>query len=304
MKNQASTAFMMATLSILVWSFAGAVSRGLAEGLGTFTAGALPNFLGAIVLMLYKAKTVGLGGFRDTPRGYWLGCGLTFVSFSVFVTLSIGLAQTREQVVISGLFRGIWPLLALILSIPLQKKRVKKWFIMSASISFIGMVLANFADGFAPSAFAGSLAILWLVSFLALLSSVAWALYSIFVGKYVANPVHNHLWVLLLATGVIQIALAVAFGETPQFGLGQLGGILYLGIGAGFIVNLCWIRVMQGPYSHTALLFFNFFPIFSTIAVGLTLGVRLTLPLMIGAVLVAVGTLWSRRCFVGDAWVE
>jgi len=300
MKNQANTAFMMAALSILVWSFAGAVARGLAEGLGTFTSGALPNFLGALVLMIYKAKTVGLKGFRDTPRGYWLGCGLTFVSFSVFVTLSIGLAQTREQVVISGLFRMIWPLLALILSIPLQKKRVKKWFIASAAISFVGMALASFADGLSPGAFTGNLSILWLVSFLSLLSSIAWALYSIFVGKYVANPAHNHLWILLLATGVIQIALAAAFGETPRFAVYQLGGILYLGVLAGFIVNLSWIRVMQGPYSHTALLFFNFLPIFSTVAVGLTLGVRLTLPLMIGAVLVAVGTFWSRRCFVGD----
>ena len=41
----------------------------------------------------------------------------------------------------------------------------------------------------------------------------------------------------------------------------------------------------------------NFLPIISTVMTSWMLGVGVTLPVVIGALLVVAGTLWSKKCF-------
>ena len=303
-KSWDKMALPMGIAAVFIWAIGPTFIRGLTEGLGLFTAGALPNLIAGALVLLHKAKTVGLGGLRETPKAYWLACGLTFLAFSIAVNLSVGLAYTREQVVTSGLLRLIWPVLTLILTIPLHKKRVSKWFIASVSLSFIGIILGNYTEGLGPLALAQSFVDTWMPSLIALISSIVWAFYSNYLGKYVKTPKEDHLGLLMLLSGVIQGILALLLRETPQFTLGQIGGVLYMAIVTGFFANIFWVRAMRSRHGHAVILFANLTPLISTVAVGLTLGVALTLPLVIGSALVAAGTLWSKFCFLPDAEAE
>ena len=290
----------MGICAVLVWSLGTTFARGLTEEMGTFTAGAIANFLGGVIMLLYKKKTMGLQGIRETPRAYWLACGICFVAFSITVNLSIGLAYTREQVITSGLLRLIWPLLALILTIPLHKKRVSKWFVASATLSLIGIVLGNYTESLAPQALFQSLVDTWIPSLFAFLSSILWALYSNFLGKYAANPKDDHVGLLMLLSGLIQGVLALLFRESPQFAFHQIWGVLYMAVVVAFLGNFFWVSAMQGKRRHAALLFANLTPLLATVAGALTLGVPLTLPLVVGSALVAAGTIWSKYCFLPD----
>ncbi|MCL2563797.1 MAG: EamA family transporter [Oscillospiraceae bacterium] len=286
--------------AVFVWAVGFIFIRGLTETLGVMTAGALPNILGGTAVLIFKAKTTGIRikDFRETPRAYWPLCGLMFLAFSITVNVSVGIATTNEQVVTSGLFRLVWPLLALIMTIPLYKRRVNRWFIFSVSLSFIGLILGNVSDGFTPRMLIQSFGDIWIPSLVALFSSVCWAFYSNFLGKYVTEPRFDHLGWFMLASGLIQGAAAVILGETPVFGTEQVLQILFIGLVTGFLANTLWVFAMQSKYNHAIILIANFTPLISTVAVALGLGVPVTLPLVIGSALIAVGTIWSKYCFL------
>ena len=304
MKNRDKLALPMGIGAVFIWALATAFMRGLTEELGVFTAGAIASGLGGGIVLLYKAKTVGLRGLKETPRAYWLACGIPFLAFALTVNISVGLAYTREEVVTTGLLRLIWPLLALIFTIPLHKRRVSKWFIASVSLSLIGIILGNYTEGLSPLILLRAFIDTWVPSLFALLSSISWALYSNYLGKYVKNPRDDHVGLLMMIDGGIKAILAVFLGETPQFAAGQFWGIFYMVAVNSFLANIFWVRAMGSGYRHAAILFANLTPLIATVAVALTLGVSLTLPLILGSVLVAGGTLWSKFCFLPDEGEE
>jgi len=302
MKLGEKTGLAVGITATFVWAVGFIFIRGLTENLGVMTAGALPNLLSGTAVLLFKAKMTGLRAkdIRETPRAYWVLCGLMFLAFSITVNLSVGLATTNEQVVTSGLFRLVWPLLALILTIPLHKRRVSRWFILSVCLSFVGIILGNMRDGFTPMMLVQSFADIWLPSLLALVSSVFWAFYTNFLSKYVTEPRFDHLGLLMLTSGLIQGAAALILGETPQIGGQQIAEILFIGLVTGFLANTFWSFAMQSKRSHAIILVANFTPVISTVAVGLGLGVSITIWMVIGSALITAGTIWSKYCFLPE----
>lgn len=301
-KSQNKTfAFVSGILAVFIWGIGPVFVRTLSESMGIMTSGAISCIGGGILAVIYKYCTVSREERKASgrvPYQYWLICGVCSVLFTICSALSVGLSETREQVVSTGVIRLMWPPLALLLTIPINHAKVSKWFYLCFAGSVVGMVIANLdpdchsaADFFLP--FIEN----WAVCLLALISSVAWGIYSNFLGKYVKNRSQDHVWVLMMASGVIELILAIVWKETFVFQMRQVGELLFMIVASSFLASILWNAAMAGPKKITVIVISNFLPVISTLLVSVMLGVQLTWLVVIGSLLVVAGTLGCKACF-------
>ena len=284
-------------VTILIWGIFPAFMRSITEGIGPLATGAIGNTSAGIVFLIYKWRTTGLKSIREVPRQYWLICGVFYILSVASSELSIGFAADREQVLILGLIRLLWPMIALIFAIPISKAKASPWLIVGLLFSFSGIMVTNL-DPAAPAVGPLFLAILasGLPGILSLVSAASWALYSNFFGKYVKTPAHDFVGVLLLVTGLTQSVAALIvrhpFDLTPRHGL-EFFFLVFIAI---FLGTMFWNRAMGSEQKLVVIVLSNLLPLVTTVLTGLVLGVPLTWPILLGASFVVAGTVWSKRC--------
>ena len=290
--------------AVFIWSIGPAFNRGLTESLSTFTTGAIMNLGGGTLMLIQRLRTGPFGPIRKSSPRYWLLCGATYIAYMLCANASAGLAPDRETAIITGLLRSLWPLLALVLTIPINKAKARPVLALAVAVSFAGILLANYTGGDVLSVFRNIRAAL-LPMGLALCASLCWSLHSNFLPLTVKDEKGDYLPLLTLATGVIQLIIAFALGETVNaFGWQQLLEILYMIVLSTFGGNSLWNYAMQGKGRMAALLASNLMPVFATVCSILILGLPLTFPVVAGAVLLVIGTLWSERCFISETDTE
>jgi len=284
-------------VTILIWGIFPAFMRSITEAIGPLATGAIGNTSAGILFLLYKWRTTGLKPIRAVPRQYWLICGVFYIAAVVASELSIGLAVDREQVLVVGLIRLLWPVVTLILAIPISKAKASPWLIGGLIFSSLGVMVTNLDPG-APAVGALFRAVLasGLPGVLSLISGTSWALYSNFFGKYVKTPAHDFVGLLLVVTGLGQgvgaLIVRHPFDLVPRHGL-EFFFLVFISI---FVGTLLWNRAMGSDRKLVVIVLSNLLPLVTTVLTGLVLGVPLTWPILLGASLVVVGTVWSKRC--------
>jgi len=289
---------MAGLAATLIWGIGPGVARGLAEDLGPFASGAMGNTMGGLVLLFYKWRTTGLRAIKNVPRIYWILCAPIYVLFMASSVLSIGLVETREEVITLGLIRLLWPLSTLILTIPIMKAKASPWLIVGLILCFFG-VLAPYLDPASPSLFAvfGALLGSGFPGIMALVSATSWGLYSNWFSKYIKHKEHDFISVLLLFSGLFQFGAAMIVYQPFNLQLRHTFPFAFQVIFSTFLANVFWNMAMRSKYSLAVIILANLVPVFSTVLTGLMLGVTLTWPMLLGAALVVAGTMWSKRCF-------
>ena len=116
--------------------------RSLSEQLGPLTAAAGVYAVAAVVVLISMLSgRQGRRTWRSLDRKYLYGCGTLFVSYMVFLYLGLGLADNRLQVLEVGLLNYLWPILTLLFSVLLLRKK-PHWLLLPATVlALIGIVL-------------------------------------------------------------------------------------------------------------------------------------------------------------------
>lgn len=287
-------------LASLIWGTGNAFGRSLAETYGNYSATGLSNIGAGIISTAVQIRRTGLRSYRKAPLSYWLLCGPIYIIYKLSTNIAVGIATTREQVVTSGLLRLMWPLMTLVVAVLMFRKenKVSKWFVPSILLSFVGILVANtdvenfsilntlrlmFVDAFWPS-------------MLSIISSVSWGLYSNFNRKIVGDEDYDAAGIFMILTGVIAYAVTFFVAEPQILRLQQAGELFYLIFLSSFLGTMLWNISMQKGNHLLVILVSNFLPVFATVLSAVMLHVTLTVPMIIGSLMVVAGTLLCKQC--------
>jgi len=212
----------------------------------------------------------------------------------------MSIVEKDEAVVTLVLIRFLWPLFTLIFTIPILKAKASKWLIASVSVSMIGIIVAKLGNtifdlpNFLYNIVSGDDIAGYLLGFVV---AISWGLYTNLTKKYIGSLDVDGVGIYMIIAAVILGIIAFNVDEPRQFSTSLISQILYAGIVVGSVANVLWNLSIKKGNMLLVVLTSNFLPIISTIMTSLVLGVGITIPIIIGSLLVVIGTMWSKKCF-------
>lgn len=290
-KNQYT---LLGILASVIWGSGSAFGRSMAETYGNFSSTGLSNLGAGVLMTAAQIRKSGLKSYSQAPLRYWLLCGPIYVIYKLTTGIAVGVAATREQVVTSGLLRLMWPMMTLVIAACMFRKenKISKWFAPGIFLSMVGILIANTdVDNFS---LLSTLRIMWIDAFwpsiLSIISSVAWGLYSNLNRKIVGDADYDAVGLFMIVTGVLSYGVTLFVAEPQVFQLQQMGELIYMVLFSSFLGTLFWNLSMQKGDHMLVILVSNFMPVLSTVVSALLLDVALTWPMVLGSLLVVVGT--------------
>ncbi|MGB2808739.1 MAG: DMT family transporter [Sedimentisphaerales bacterium] len=247
-------------------------------------------FLFIYLLFLNKLKLLKAFTGRDYLRSALLGFLNPFLYYAVLLK-AYSILKAQEAVTLNF----IWPIMLVLLSIPILHQKIKLRSILAIIISFLGVfVIATKGDvlGFR---FTNTVGVL-----LASGSSVVWALFWI----YNVKDKHDEAVRLFVnfAFGTVFIFLAILlFSELKIPNRNGLLGAAYVGLfelGITFLVWLKALRLSKTTAQVTNLIYLV--PFFALVLISLVVGEPILFSTGIGLVLI-VGGIILQRFWVGPA---
>lgn len=289
--------------AILFWSTTVAIARSLSEQLGPITAGAAVYGICAAAAMahrLYRHKIRPyLWGDRPAPvryaYPYLIGCGITFVLYTLVLYMSIGLAGSRTQALEVGLCNYLWPALTLLFSPLIAGHKAGFGLLPGTALAMTGVVLVlTHESGFSWASLVGNLAANPLPYGLGLTAAVSWALYSNLARRWGGGQGPGAVWLFVLITAVILSAASLFSAEPKAFTQRAMVEASFLGL-ATYAGYALWdtamrrghmVLVAAGSYST---------PLLSTVISLIYLDVTPGRSLWIGCLLLITGSVISWR---------
>ena len=281
-------AYLFAFAAIACWSTIGSAFKISLRYLGPqelLFVSAFVACLALFAIMAVQGKLNLLGKLtgKDVLWSAFLGMLNPFLYYSVLLK-AYDLLQAQE----AGTLNYIWPLVLVLLSIPMLKQKISLVSIIAITISFTGIVLISsrgdlltFAGGSGVQHTTGVL--------LAVGSAILWALYWIFnmkdhreaVSKLFLNFCFGFLYSL--------VAIAVSGGLTFPGRQGILGGI-YIGLFEMGITFVLWLYALK--YSTTTARVSNLIylsPFISLIIIHFSVGETILASTVAGLILIVSG---------------
>ncbi len=295
--NKLPTQFNIPTIqgfaAILLWSMTVGLVRSVSEQVGTLTSAVVIYFVSGtigVIAALCRKRLNSL--IKSESKKYFLICGTLFTAYMLFFFLAIGRAVDREQVIVAGLLNYLWPVMTLLGSVLVLKKKAK-WYLVPATIlalSGIFLVIVPDAGSFVSSGFPVSFEIyVW-----GILAAFSWALYSILAGKLGKNIEKGSVTVFLLATSAVLLFPALLSNERSAWSLGVIVEIMIMST-ATYIAYEFWDKAMRKG-NVTAVASFSYLtPLFSTVFSAIYLSVMPPAALWTGCAILIAGSFLSWR---------
>ena len=288
-------------LTIIIWGTSAIFTRNLSTSIGAYTSAALVNLIGGIVVLGRQIiKKEEFCHWKEVTWKYWPVCGVLFVLYTASSYVSMSIVEKDEAVVTLVLIRFLWPLFTLIFTIPILKAKASKWLIASVSVSMVGIIVAKLGNtifdlpNFLYNIVSGDDIAGYLLGFVV---AISWGLYTNLTKKYIGSLDVDGVGIYMIIAAVILGIIAFNVDEPRQFSTSLISQILYAGIVVGSVANVLWNLSIKKGNMLLVVLTSNFLPIISTIMTSLVLGVGITIPIIIGSLLVVIGTMWSKKCF-------
>ncbi len=285
-------------MAIAFWSTAAAFTRTLSEDLGAFTAATYVYLLAGTIAVAYQVKTNGgFSQFRSVPKRYWLICGFLFTLYVICAYLSVSLALTREQVMVVILIKFQWPLLTLVLTIPILKKRASPWLAAGVLLSFLGIIIANIGSKVTNlNTFLMGISGNILPYIIGFVAAIAWGLYSNYSRQLVGESSGGASFFILF-TGIALGVLRLFIPEESHWSANTVSQLFYQAVFTSFLATLLWDAAMRKGKLVMVVIASNFLPLIVTLVSAVLLDVTPSPFVWLGAILVAAGTFWSKRSF-------
>ena len=287
--------------AILLWSTTVAFGRSLSEQVGTLTAASLIYLVGGGIGAGYQAARGRLGTLRTLNPRYLYGCGSLFVIYIASLYTALGLARTRSQVLEVGLMNYLWPMLTVLLSVPILKLDASAALVPGALAATAGVFLATTQNQpLSWASFQADLAQNSLPYVLGATAALSWALYSTLSRRWAGSAAGDAVSLFMLATGLVLGAARLLAPEATQWTPRALAELLYMIVGSN-LAYVFWERAMRRGDIVLVASGSYLTPLLSTMVSTLYLGAAAGIRLWIGCALVIAGAITCRLA-VREPW--
>ncbi len=279
-------AYLFAFAAIACWSTIGSafkLSLRYLDPLGLLLFSSIVAVIALFIILLVQGK---LALLRKTSSAGILNSALMGLLnpylYYIVLLRAYDLLPAQE----AGTLNYIWPLVLVLLSIPLLGQKISAWSIVAVTLSFLGILLISTHGNLLSFKFTSTAGVA-----LALVSSVFWALYWILNLKDKREPVVkiflNFCFGLLYV--FITIAAAKHFWIPPWTGI---AGAVYIGLFEMGITFVLWLNALK--YSETTAKVSNLIylsPFVSLIIIHFAVGEAILLSTVAGLGLIVAGIL-------------
>lgn len=286
----------MGFAAVLLWSTSVALARSIAEKIGPFTSGAAVYLSAGLLLFLgsYCAKK-SVKKTHPASNLYRLGCGALFVIYTVSFYLALGISESRLQTLEVGMVNYLWPILSILLALPLLSKKAKPLLIPATLVALVGifLILAQ-GEKISIATFTAHIMGNPYAYGFAGVAALSWALYSNLVHRWTDEHQAGAVPQFILATGLVLLILCFLFPEQVTFSKRVVLEVLGLALmtAGGYVF---WDRAMRTGNVVLVMAFSYLTPFFSTVVTCLYLGVVPGITLWVGVLLVTLGSFFSWR---------
>jgi drug/metabolite transporter (DMT)-like permease len=283
MKNQ-TKAYLLAMTAVLFWSTIGTAFKVSLRYLDPLTLLFYSSLVACLVLatgitLMRKWHQVRQATPRELAVSSFLGLLNPFLYYVVLLN-----AYDRLPAQEAGTLNYIWPLVLVLLSIPLLKQKISALSIVAILISFSGIIIISTHGDLLGFTFSDPLGVS-----LAVGSAIFWALYWILNLKDRRESIIKLFLAFCFGSAYTLVAM-IFFGKMALPGLRGLIGAGYLGIFEMGLTFLIWMNAL-GLSSTTAkisnLIYLS--PFISLIIIHLVIGEIILLSTVVGLLLIVVG---------------
>ena len=285
-EKSARKAFILAILAVLFWSTSPTAFKiGLRhqDTLQLLTGATFTSFLVLGILLLPGKRYMELARFRWPDIGFSMLMGLLnpvayyLILFKAYTILPAQVAQPLNM---------IWPIVLVIISIPLLKQKISWKSIGAMIVSFSGIIVLSLQGGSGGRDPENRLGII-----LALSTSFIWAIYFIYNTRDKKDPVAR-LFLNFFFASIILMAMGILRGNliivTPQ----ALGSAIYVGVFEMGITFVLWLLAMHyAPSSDRISNLVFMAPFINLLIVKLVLNETIFLTTLYGIILLISGIL-------------
>jgi drug/metabolite transporter (DMT)-like permease len=244
--KQQRQAYTYALLAVLCWSTIGSAFKISLRYLDFLTLLLFSSFVAAMVLFINlfiqgKLKLLKKLKKEDLLNSAFLGFLNPFLYYVVLLK-SYDLLPAQE----AGTLNYIWPLVLVLLSIPMLGQKIKAWSIVAIMVSFSGIILISTHGQLLTLRFSSPVGVL-----LALSSAIFWALYWIFnmkdrreeVSKLFLNFCFGFFYIFLTIATLRLTGLS--WSHYPVLPWQGIAGSVYLGIFEMGITFFLWMMALK-----------------------------------------------------------
>jgi len=289
--NKTNRSTVEGILALLFWGSTIAFSRSLTEKLGTLTAASSIFLLAGGISCTYLIISHQLHGTIRLSRRYLYGCGTLFVIYMACLYIAVGNAVDRLQVLEVGLVNYMWPILTLMMAVPILHRRVRVTLIPGCLLAFGGVLLAAAEVGESWQAFVTNLGSDPLPYLLALVAAICWALYSNLARRWAKEAGSGAVPLFLLASGLVLAGLRALFPEASQWTSQSVFELAYMAVFPTIVAYVFWDTAMRKGNMILVASLSYLTPLLSIIIASIYFGVAAGLYLWVGCLLVIVGSL-------------
>lgn len=272
--------------AILMWSTLIALVRSVSQAFGVAGGTALIFTAGAIVLCLRQ-------GFppiwRMHPLYVW-GCGAAFVLYEVLMSQSIGFAKSSQQTLEVAMINYLWPSTIVIVSIWINKQKMRWWVWPGISLSFAGIFFCLTSDssisflGFVQNILATPLPY-----GMAFIAAVLWGFYCNLSRKYGSEKNAVPFFFIVIAAA-LWIRFFITGSEITIPGWKSWAELVYIGVVFAISYAFWETGIQKGNMILLAIISY-FTPIFSMLFICVWLQVAPAGSFWIGVSLEIAGSL-------------
>ncbi|MFJ5503520.1 aromatic amino acid DMT transporter YddG [Pectobacterium carotovorum] len=273
-------------LAILLWSTSVGLIRSLTEALGPIGGAAMIYSTSTLCLLAFY----GLPRIKTLPRIYLFAGGAMFVCYEIFLSLSIGLADSRMQAIEIGMINYLWPSLTILFSLFInqQKSRFLLWPSLTLALGGIVWIMKGESD-WTPELLWNNVLANPLAYSLAFSAALTWALYCNITKRYGQGKSGVSLFFLITAL-ILWTQYSFSAESAISLTLPSSLQLLFMGASTALAYSAWNAGIQHGNLTLLATASY-FTPVLSTLLAALWLNITPALSFWQGVVMVTAGSL-------------
>ncbi|MEQ9850769.1 aromatic amino acid DMT transporter YddG [Pectobacterium brasiliense] len=273
-------------LAIVLWSTSVGLIRSLTEALGPIGGAAMIYSTSTLCLLAFY----GFPRIKTLPRVYLFAGGTMFVCYEIFLSLSIGLADSRMQAIEIGMINYLWPSLTVFFSLFInqQKSRFLLWPGLALSLGGIVWIMKGESD-WTPELLWNNILANPLAYSLAFSAALTWALYCNITRRYGQGKSGVSLF-FFVASLLLWIQYSFSAEGAISLTLPSSLQLLFMGTSTALAYSVWNIGIQHGNLTLLATASY-FTPVLSTLLAALWLNITPAVSFWQGVVMVTAGSL-------------
>lgn len=273
-------------LAIVLWSTSVGLIRSLTEALGPIGGAAMIYSTSTLCLLAFY----GFPRIKTLPRVYLFAGGAMFVCYEIFLSLSIGLADSRMQAIEIGMINYLWPSLTVFFSLFInqQKSRFLLWPGLALSLGGIVWIMKGESD-WTPELLWNNILANPLAYSLAFSAALTWALYCNITRRYGQGKSGVSLF-FFVASLLLWIQYFFSAEGAISLTLPSSLQLLFMGTSTALAYSVWNIGIQHGNLTLLATASY-FTPVLSTLLAALWLNITPAISFWQGVVMVTAGSL-------------